>query len=483
MADQSLTLSGTVREEETEVWWSIFQWFVNQISEQEQFNNPQPQKPKSEDDDEEQPAATEPSLLQRGLSDFKKCDQDGSGTVSQTEFRTFVEEAGLGLNPEAALELFSLLDKDKSGTLDFSEFFYWLASSYGEDSTEASSSLVQVVNTGLEACQLSIVNNEDGEVVLEQDSYNQLKEHGFSVPESVPEGTYISLREFLSALLQEQLIRTEDENEPPPPPPDGGCVEGQTDEVVDAVAEPPSAGTSALEIGGSVAEPAKARCTRVAASAAVQHQGQLEKAGSWFSSTFKARWFQLKGKTLSHYLAQGDFEPLGSLDLTNATVTPVQEDEVSFSLVGPFLNRTHCLRAPSSDERAQWVIKIRDAIQSIRYKEGWLHKLSEHGKWKQRYFVMSNCDLWYFTNHNKVKALECINIEDAFGSPAANHALSFMLNGPHTKRVYVLAAATKDEKEEWMASLFGPRQGKEKNLMDHINEMSIRKHNVATPST
>eukprot|EP01012_Entosiphon_sulcatum_P003554 TRINITY_DN11175_c0_g1_i2.p1 TRINITY_DN11175_c0_g1~~TRINITY_DN11175_c0_g1_i2.p1 ORF type:complete len:998 (-),score=245.02 TRINITY_DN11175_c0_g1_i2:29-3022(-) len=50
---------------------------------------------------------------------FQKCDVDGSGGLDQTEFEELLGQ--LGLNAAQAAELFSLLDKDNSGRIEFME--------------------------------------------------------------------------------------------------------------------------------------------------------------------------------------------------------------------------------------------------------------------------------------------------------------------------------------------------------------------------
>lgn len=49
-------------------------------------------------------------------------DDDGSKSLNLDEFQKGLETYGLDLGKEKAKEIFILVDKDKSGTIDFDEF-------------------------------------------------------------------------------------------------------------------------------------------------------------------------------------------------------------------------------------------------------------------------------------------------------------------------------------------------------------------------
>lgn len=60
--------------------------------------------------------------LARVIDLFREWDDDGNGTISKREFRLALPMIGLqGLPPAVADELFGTFDKDKSGTVDYSE--------------------------------------------------------------------------------------------------------------------------------------------------------------------------------------------------------------------------------------------------------------------------------------------------------------------------------------------------------------------------
>lgn len=58
-----------------------------------------------------------------GLSrKFKQMDDDGSNSLSIQEFRNAIKEFGLDFTEAEIAELFNTFDRDRSGTIDYTEF-------------------------------------------------------------------------------------------------------------------------------------------------------------------------------------------------------------------------------------------------------------------------------------------------------------------------------------------------------------------------
>lgn len=53
---------------------------------------------------------------------FRIMDDDGSKTLNLEEFQKGLETYGLCVGKEKGKEIFTLVDKDRSGTIDFDEF-------------------------------------------------------------------------------------------------------------------------------------------------------------------------------------------------------------------------------------------------------------------------------------------------------------------------------------------------------------------------
>ena len=56
---------------------------------------------------------------------FEKYDTDGSGMLSNDEFRRIAPEMGVNLTPNGLRKAFEHLDADGSGTVEFEEFLKW----------------------------------------------------------------------------------------------------------------------------------------------------------------------------------------------------------------------------------------------------------------------------------------------------------------------------------------------------------------------
>lgn len=56
---------------------------------------------------------------------FNKHDGDGNGQIDLVEFRAFIAELGIELEPAEVEAAFDLIDDDETGLIDFDEFDTW----------------------------------------------------------------------------------------------------------------------------------------------------------------------------------------------------------------------------------------------------------------------------------------------------------------------------------------------------------------------
>ncbi|CAE7844848.1 CML19, partial [Symbiodinium sp. KB8] len=73
---------------------------------------------------------------EEALGIFSLFDADGSGTIDHSELRELAFAMGVTLGQDKLEEAFAVLDTDKSGAIDFEEFYAWITTSAeGEDAS------------------------------------------------------------------------------------------------------------------------------------------------------------------------------------------------------------------------------------------------------------------------------------------------------------------------------------------------------------
>ena len=61
---------------------------------------------------------------------FKIADDDGSGMLTQDEFKKVMQECAIDLSEQDNRQLFNHFDRDGSGDIDYDEFLFTLRVSY-----------------------------------------------------------------------------------------------------------------------------------------------------------------------------------------------------------------------------------------------------------------------------------------------------------------------------------------------------------------
>eukprot|EP01130_Rhizamoeba_saxonica_P010303 TRINITY_DN4218_c0_g1_i1.p1 TRINITY_DN4218_c0_g1~~TRINITY_DN4218_c0_g1_i1.p1 ORF type:complete len:403 (+),score=109.42 TRINITY_DN4218_c0_g1_i1:88-1296(+) len=203
-----------------------------------------------------------------------------------------------------------------------------------------------------------------------------------------------------------------------------------------------------------------------------EFSGWLRKAPEKRVGKAKDRYFYIKDK-FCFYSVSPHTEPIGWFFLHDCTVEEGSKDNFSVLVT---TGRTYKL---SGIDKEEWVESFKHAstskfvpqlnagsrisasleAQEIREKDGYLHKRGKaNTSWKQRWFVLKNSLLFYFTNQEEDTPLGTIELKGSKCLPVAVDDKSVAENKykfviETKKRTYYLYASEREEQIAWITRI------------------------------